>query len=150
MGFAYGCRERLECDILISAVGRLHHPRYPEIEGLEIFAGTQFHTARWPEAISLKRKRVGLIGTGSTATQIIAAVADEVQRLTIFQRTAQWVVPVPNPPISWWRRLIFRLDPVKLAQHTSASRTFIEENASNIAHGRGKKELLAACTAVLR
>ena len=89
-----------ECDFLISACGILHHPRVPDIEGLDRFAGPAFHTARWPEDVSLAGKRVGLIGNGSTGVQIVAAIKDEVAHLTHFQRTPQWVLPLANLPYS--------------------------------------------------
>ena len=96
-------------DVVIAAAGRLHHPAVPQIEGAESFAGVQFHTARWDRSVDLNGKRIGLIGTGSTATQVITALAGEVPRLTVFQRTAQWVYPVKNTPNPWWRRLMFWL-----------------------------------------
>ncbi len=84
-------------DFLISACGILHHPRVPRIEGLDSFAGPCFHTARWPEDVELAGRRVGIVGNGSTGVQVVAAIAGEVGRLTLFQRTAQWVFPLPNP-----------------------------------------------------
>ena len=86
-----------EADFLISACGILHHPRVPEIEGLDSFAGPAFHTARWPEDVTLAGKRVGLIGNGSTGVQIVSAIKDEVAHLAHFQRTPQWVLSLPNP-----------------------------------------------------
>ena len=116
---------RVECcdgtvyvaDYVIAATGRLHHPKLPDIAGAETFAGTSFHTARWDETTSLAGKRVGLIGTGSTATQIVASSAAAVDRLTIFQRTPQWVYTLPNTPIPWWRRALFRLSPGRLKRY---------------------------------
>jgi len=102
-----GCEYR--ADVVISAVGRLHHPVVPDIAGADSFAGPSFHTARWDRSVDLRGKRIGLIGTGSTATQVITALAGKVPALTVFQRTAQWVFPVKNTPNPWWRRLAFRL-----------------------------------------
>jgi cation diffusion facilitator CzcD-associated flavoprotein CzcO len=96
-------------DIVISANGRLHHPTIPQIPGAEDFAGASFHSSRWDHSIDLKGKRVGLIGTGSTATQIITTLAGTVSRLSVFQRTPQWVFPVKNTPTAWWRRVAFHL-----------------------------------------
>lgn len=86
-------------DAVICCTGVLHHPKYPDIEGLDGFAGDSFHTARWNHDVSLKGKRVGIIGTGSTAMQVTSAIVGEVGHLSLFQRTAQWVVPLPNPEI---------------------------------------------------
>jgi cation diffusion facilitator CzcD-associated flavoprotein CzcO len=103
--------EVFEADMVICAAGRLHHPVLPDIPGAASFAGPKFHTARWDHGVDHRGKRVGLIGTGSTATQITAAIAGEVAQLKIFQRTPQWVFPVQDTPVPWWRRLAFHLSP---------------------------------------
>ena len=68
-----GNGETERADVLVSAVGALHHPRYPDIEGLGSFAGPCFHTARWDHTVDVRGKRVGIIGTGSTAAQVCPA-----------------------------------------------------------------------------
>jgi cation diffusion facilitator CzcD-associated flavoprotein CzcO len=83
-------------DVLITATGVLRVPRYPDIAGLDTFAGPLFHSSRWDHSIRLHDKRIGLIGTGSTGVQITAELGGKVRELTIFQRTAQWVFPTPN------------------------------------------------------
>ena len=102
-----------QADIVIAANGRLHHPQLPEITGMESFAGTKFHSAQWDHSTVLDGKRVGLIGTGSTATQIITALAGRVSRLTVFQRTPQWVYPVKDTPNPWWQKLAFKFSGVR-------------------------------------
>lgn len=82
-------------DFLVAASGFLHHPSWPEIEGLESFAGTTLHSAEWDHDVEVAGRRVGIIGTGSTGVQIAAALADVAGRLEIFQRTAQWILPMP-------------------------------------------------------
>jgi cation diffusion facilitator CzcD-associated flavoprotein CzcO len=77
----------------------LHHPRYPDIDGLDTFAGRVFHSARWDHDMSLDGNRVGVVGTGSSAVQIVGALVDVVGELHLFQRTPQWILPVDNPPI---------------------------------------------------
>ena len=84
-------------DFIIAATGVLHHPVYPNIPGLGSFAGACFHTARWDHAVPLDGKRVGIIGTGSTSIQVVPAIVDKVARLSLFQRTPQWVLPLANP-----------------------------------------------------
>ena len=69
---------RDEVDVVIAATGVLHHPKYPEIKGLESFAGAMFHSARWDHGVALDGARVGIVGTGSTAVQIVSAVVDRV------------------------------------------------------------------------
>jgi cation diffusion facilitator CzcD-associated flavoprotein CzcO len=84
-------------DFVIAATGVLHHPQYPDIEGLDDFAGALFHSARWDHDVPLAGKRIGVIGTGSTAAQIVSGVVDRVSKLSLFQRTAQWIMPQENP-----------------------------------------------------
>ena len=103
--------ETISADILISAVGRLHHPSMPDIKGLDSFAGDSFHSARWPKDLAPDGKRIGVIGTGSSATQMTAAIAGKATKLSLFQRTPQWVIPVPNPKIESWRKWLFKLWP---------------------------------------
>ena len=87
-------------DVVISATGVLHHPKYPEIPGLDSFAGAAFHSSRWDHSVPLDGARVGVIGTGSTAVQITTALARRVGHYSLFQRTAQWVLPQENAAYS--------------------------------------------------
>ena len=98
-------------EAVITATGVLHHPVYPQIVGLETFAGAAFHSARWPDDIAIGGQRIGVIGTGSTATQIVGATVDTAKSVTLFQRTAQWILPLANPEISEDERAQFRADP---------------------------------------
>ncbi|MCB1708143.1 MAG: NAD(P)/FAD-dependent oxidoreductase [Halioglobus sp.] len=86
----------LVADFVIAATGILHHPAYPDIQGLDSFTGALFHTARWDHSVDLRGKRVGIIGTGSTAAQVISEISKTAGHLTIFQRTPQWVLGVPD------------------------------------------------------
>lgn len=112
-------------DVVIAATGVLHHPRYPDIEGLDTFAGAAFHSARWDHSVPLEGARVGIIGTGSTAVQIVSAIVDRVEHLSLFQRTAQWVLPAENPAYTDEERDRFRRDPAALAEnHARLSELF--------------------------
>ncbi|MBS1676366.1 MAG: NAD(P)/FAD-dependent oxidoreductase [Actinobacteria bacterium] len=88
-----GSTETVTANLLISAVGALSRPTIPEIPGLASFIGPSFHTARWPAGIDLAGKRVGVIGTGASAMQLVPSIVDEVGHLTVFQRSAQWAAP---------------------------------------------------------
>ncbi len=90
----------LVVDFVVAATGILHHPAYPDIPGLDSYRGDMFHTARWNHDVSLEGKRVGIIGTGSTATQVISTIASTASHLTVFQRTPQWVCSVPDKAYS--------------------------------------------------
>ena len=92
--------EELIVDFVVAATGILHHPAYPDIRGLESFTGDMWHTARWNHDVELKGKRVGIIGTGSTAAQVIGEIGKQCGHLTIFQRTPQWIVSVPDKEYS--------------------------------------------------
>ena len=83
-------------DVVITATGLLHHPAYPDIPGLNHFEGMSFHSARWDHSIDLNGRRVGIIGTGSTACQIVGAITPKVSRMTVFQRTPHWLSPLPQ------------------------------------------------------
>ncbi|MDP6868166.1 MAG: NAD(P)/FAD-dependent oxidoreductase [Acidimicrobiales bacterium] len=98
-------------DVVIAATGVFHHPFVPGLEGLEDFAGDLVHTARWDASVPLTGRRVGIIGTGSSAIQTVGAVVDEVASLSLFQRTAQWVLPQDNPPYTDEEKAAFRADP---------------------------------------
>ena len=79
---------------LITGLGLLSAANIPNFKGRETFQGEQYHTARWPENVDLKGKRVGVIGNGSTGVQLITAIAPEVGHLSVFQRTPQYSVPL--------------------------------------------------------
>ena len=98
-------------DVIIAATGVLHHPFVPGLDGLDDFAGDLVHTARWGASVALAGRRVGIIGTGSSAVQTVGAVVDEVAELTLFQRTAQWVLPQDNPAYTDAEKAGFRADP---------------------------------------
>ena len=93
---ADGGLEDLEANVVISAVGQLNRPKLPDIPGRESFAGASLHSAEWEEGTELAGKRVAVIGTGASAFQIVPTIADEVARLTVFQRTAPWMFPNPH------------------------------------------------------
>lgn len=102
---------RDEADIVLMATGVLHHPNYPDIPGIDDFDGEIFHSSRWNHDFDLRGRRIGIVGTGSTATQIVCAVVDKVEHLSLFQRTAQWVMPQDNPAFTDDQRRHFRENP---------------------------------------
>ena len=91
---------RVRARFLITAVGILSATNIPPFPGVDTFKGLSFHTSRWPkERIDFTGKRVGVIGTGATAVQLITEIAKEVGHLTVFQRTANYCAPLRNGPI---------------------------------------------------
>lgn len=91
--------DTLVAPVLVCATGCLHHPKYPDIPGLGTFKGKVFHSARWDATAAVDGARVGVMGTGSTGVQLAIALSRIAKHLTVFQRTPQWVVPVPNGPV---------------------------------------------------
>lgn len=92
--------ERVTSRFLVMATGCLSSANVPRIDGAESFKGPSFHTGQWPhEGVDFTGRRVGLIGTGSSAIQSIPIIAEQAAHLTVFQRTANYSVPARNSPI---------------------------------------------------
>ena len=90
--------QTVSAQFLIMGTGGLSVPMLPPFPGRERFKGQIVHTAQWPkEGVDLKGKRVGVIGTGATGIQVIQTIADQVGHLTVFQRTANYTIPMRNP-----------------------------------------------------
>ncbi|MDY7084881.1 MAG: NAD(P)/FAD-dependent oxidoreductase [Actinomycetota bacterium] len=105
-----------EFDVVISALGLLSVPRYPEWPGLETFAGPCFHTSRWEEH-DLIGKNVAVVGTGSTAVQIVPAIAPAAARVHVFQREPGWIEPKNEREYTDRERRIFRTVPLAQSLH---------------------------------
>ena len=93
---------------LVLGVGALCEPRLPDIEGIEGFEGTIFHSARWDHDADLRGKRVAVIGTGASAIQIIPKIAPIVGHLDVYQRTAPYVIPRLDRSYFGWERAALR------------------------------------------
>ena len=92
---------RASAQYVICATGLLSAYQLPDYEGVDSFQGLSLHSARWPkEPVDFTGKRVGVIGSGPTAVQIIQSIAPECGELTVFQRTANWCTPLRNRPIT--------------------------------------------------
>ncbi len=101
---ADGAVEEVEANVVISAAGIFNPPVFPNIEGLDEWEGEKWHTARWPNEVDLAGKNVAIIGNGASCMQIGPEIQDEVNSLTIFQRSVHWAAPfeqfrkeVPDP-----------------------------------------------------
>ncbi len=94
-------------NVVISASGLFSTPKWPDIEGIDTFEGELFHTTAWDYGVDLQGKRIALIGTGSTGTQLARSLAEKAAKLTVFQRTPNWVTPVKgyhnkiDPDLQW-------------------------------------------------
>jgi cation diffusion facilitator CzcD-associated flavoprotein CzcO len=104
-------RETLTADVLVAGHGPLIEPVWPSIPGLESFAGASFHSARWDHSVSLKGKRIAVIGTGASSIQLVPELQQVASQLTLFQRTPPWIIPRADRPTSERRRRLFRRYP---------------------------------------
>ncbi|MEV1245371.1 NAD(P)/FAD-dependent oxidoreductase [Nonomuraea sp. NPDC049750] len=101
--------ETLRTNAVVSGIGALHIPSFPEISGREVFAGAAFHSAEWDHSVDLAGKRVAVIGTGASAIQFVPRIAERAARLTVFQRTPPWIHPKPDFGFSPWAQRLMRL-----------------------------------------
>ncbi|MBW0146149.1 flavin-containing monooxygenase [Marinobacter arenosus] len=104
--------EVLSANVLITATGQLNQPTWPTIPGMDCFAGKMFHSARWDHDYDFKNKRVAVIGTGASAIQFVPEIARQVESLSLFQRSAAWVLPKPDRPFKRWEQALFRALPI--------------------------------------
>ena len=107
--------ESHEFDVLVTACGQLTNPATPAIPGLEDFGGPAFHSAEWDHGVGLAGRRVAVIGTGASAIQFIPAIAPEVSELTIYQRSAPWILPKSDREYPAWERRLFERFPARVA-----------------------------------
>ena len=105
-----GATTTLSARAVISAVGQLNRPHLPDIDGQQDFAGPALHSSEWDHSVDLRGKRVAMMG--ASGFQIAPAIAGDVDRVTVFQRTAQWMFPNPNyhaevgPGVQWAQLLL--------------------------------------------
>jgi cation diffusion facilitator CzcD-associated flavoprotein CzcO len=129
--------EHLTARFVVSATGVFSQPKTPEIAGIDRFSGPSMHTSRWDHSVQLGGKRVAIIGTGASAIQVIAAIAPEVDRLTVFQRTPIWCLPKYDAPLSSrWRAVLRWVPGAKLATRW-VSQAFVELTFVLAAHFAG-------------
>ncbi len=138
--------EALEYDIAVSCVGFLNEPAYPAWPGLADFQGPKFHTARWEHRHDLAGKRVAVVGTGSTACQVVSAIAPRVGHLYLFQREPGYVAPKNYREFSSGERSRLRRWPlIQRLRRIRAFLAFERLRASALADGRMQRLLRQAC-----
>ncbi|MGH3519251.1 MAG: flavin-containing monooxygenase [Haloechinothrix sp.] len=114
---------------LVSGVGALHIPNVPTLEGIENFGGAAFHSAQWNHDVDLRGKKVAVVGTGASAIQFIPQIAPEVARLTVFQRTAPWVMPKRDHRMPNWIKALFRRVPATQRAYRNVLYWLLESRA---------------------
>ncbi|MGY6555078.1 MAG: flavin-containing monooxygenase [Wenzhouxiangella sp.] len=100
--------QTLRCRVLISAIGGLSRPNWPNIPGLQAFPGPVIHSQAWPDSLDVTGKHVAVIGTGASAIQFVPHLQRQAARLDVYQRSAQWILPKPDRPIPQWRQALYR------------------------------------------
>ncbi|MEI4271058.1 NAD(P)/FAD-dependent oxidoreductase [Klenkia sp. LSe6-5] len=97
--------------VLVSGAGALADPSFPDIPGIESFAGTVMHTARWDHSHDLTGDRVAVVGTGASAIQVVPAIQPQVGSVAVYQRTPPWVIPRGDRPTTPFERSLYRRFP---------------------------------------
>lgn len=118
-------------EVLVAAAGPLVQPRWPDVPGLDTFTGPRLHSAEWDHGVELAGRRVGVIGTGASAVQLVPPVAEQASHLTVFQRSAPWVVPRHDRGTSALRRRVFARAP--WLQRLSRERVFRRNDLTHLA-----------------
>ncbi len=103
--------EALDADVVVSAVGQLNRPHYPELPGLGGFAGPAFHSAEWDHSVDLTGRRVGVIGTGASAIQFVPAIVDAAAHTSVFQRSAPYITSKKDRPYPSWEQRLYAFVP---------------------------------------
>lgn len=103
--------EQYEARFVLSGTGQLHIPSIPKFKGAKSFAGKSFHTAQWDHTLSLYKKKVAIIGNGASAIQVVPAIIDKVSKLTVIQRSANWIIPRWDRAYSLLEKMAFRFVP---------------------------------------
>jgi cation diffusion facilitator CzcD-associated flavoprotein CzcO len=129
---------------VVGATGVFTQPKPPEVPGLEAFAGSVMHTARWDHGEDLRGRRVAIVGTGASAVQVIPAIAPEVERLIVLQRTPIWCLPKPDARLGPRARRVLGRVPGAQGMARALSQTFVELNFPLPAHFHGVVPLAAA------
>ena len=109
-----GTLESQSFNVIISAVGVLNRAKLPQLPGMDSFPGQSFHSSYWPSGLDVSGKRVAVIGSGASAMQIVPAIADQVEQLTVFQRTPPWIAPFEKfrKPIDPYARYLLHTYPL--------------------------------------
>jgi cation diffusion facilitator CzcD-associated flavoprotein CzcO len=103
--------DTVEADVVVSALGMFNDLVYPDIEGLDSFAGNAFHSARWDWDHDLTGRSVGVIGSAASAVQFVPQIVKQAGQVHLFQRTANWVLPKEDDPYTPEQIEHFRTDP---------------------------------------
>ncbi|EDT03523.1 alpha/beta hydrolase fold domain-containing protein [Burkholderia ambifaria] len=142
----------LSAAVLVSGTGQLSRPAMPDLPGIDTFRGRAFHSAHWDRDYPLAGKRVAVVGTGASAIQFVPAIAGDVERLVVFQRSPAYVMPRPDRAYRPWEQALFRRLPWAMKLHRASIYVRYESRAiaftrlhglMDVAIGRPFRKLLA-------
>ena len=115
-------------DVVISAIGMFNELAYPDIEGLDDFAGTVFHSARWPQDHDITGQTVAVIGSAASAVQLVPEIVKTAGQVHLFQRSANWIMPKPDDPYTEEQLAAFAADPTPLLRFRAEVERSTNEN----------------------
>lgn len=118
----------LAADVVVSAIGMFNELAYPDIDGLDRFAGTVFHSARWDWGHDLTGEAVAVIGSAASAVQLVPEIVETAGPVHLFQRSANWVLPKPDDPYTEEQLDAFRRDPTPLLRFREEVERSTNEN----------------------
>ncbi len=104
-----------EADLLVTACGQLSTPSIPAVAGIEDFEGPRFHSAHWDHSVDLTGLDVAVVGTGASAIQFVPEIAPRTRSLTIYQRSAPWILPKNDREYPEWEQRVFQRFPARIA-----------------------------------
>lgn len=131
----------IEARSIIAGTGPWHEPKIPEIPGLADFEGEVFHSSRWNHDIDLRGRRIAVIGTGASAVQFVPEIAPEAEQLTVFQRTAHWVLPKFDREMSGFEKRLYGRFPAAQRAMRGAVFSLLEVFNKAMHHPRVMKRL---------
>jgi cation diffusion facilitator CzcD-associated flavoprotein CzcO len=133
--------ERFEFDVVINAMGNQHTPRYPDVEGIDDFTGASFHGTRWDHDVELTGKSVVVVGSAASAVQIVPEVAKVAARLTVLQRSPNWIMPRGRKFYSDAQRQRWRRFPITMRLIRSVQQFLMSlvHDAATLGHNRARQ-----------
>lgn len=139
--------ESYDCQHLVLALGQLHHPMTPAISGAETFNGASFHTARWDEGFEPDGKRVAVIGAAASAVQLIPELATRAERLTVYQRSPNWILPKGDRSYSAAEQALGKRIPILARAYRAAIWASAEYGLYPVIKGRRTRTAIARAAA---
>jgi cation diffusion facilitator CzcD-associated flavoprotein CzcO len=133
--------KQIECDVVINAMGNQHTAQFPNVNGIEQFAGDYWHGTEWNHDVDLHGKRVVVVGSAASAVQIVPEVAKVAAHLTVLQRTPNWIMPRRLKAYSPLRRALYRRFPILLTLTKSLQHLLLGLvlDATTLGHNRMKQ-----------